>query len=107
MKAALLLVAALVAVVEVHGQPEESTTVANPQPTTVTNPQPTTVTTPKPTTESSPAEDEDAICVEADNTLYLYANVQKLYYCYDLLPKIYVVQSKDKCTTELLDCPRN
>ncbi|XP_049774632.1 uncharacterized protein LOC126162273 isoform X3 [Schistocerca cancellata] len=97
MKAVLLLVAALVAVAEVHGQPEESTTV---------------------TTSNITAErtflakswytgDDDTICVESDNKFYLYVNVLKLYSCYHQLRKVYVVKPRSQCEQHLSDCPRH
>ncbi|XP_047108207.1 uncharacterized protein LOC124777636 [Schistocerca piceifrons] len=104
MKAALLLVAALVALAEVHGQPEESTTanIGNEN-----------LSTGNITAEnrflgrSSYTEDDDTICVAADNRFYLYANSLKLYSCYNQLPKVYVVKPKSQCKPYLSDCPRN
>ncbi|XP_046991372.1 uncharacterized protein LOC124596315 [Schistocerca americana] len=104
MKAALLLVAALVAAAEVHGQPEESTTanIGNEN-----------LSTGNITAEnrflgrSSYTEDDDTICVAADNRFYLYANSLKLYSCYNQLPKVYVVKPKSQCKPYLSDCPRN
>ncbi|XP_046990579.1 uncharacterized protein LOC124596321 [Schistocerca americana] len=104
MKAALLLVAALVAVAEVHGQPEASTTanIGNEN-----------LSTGNITAEnrflgrSSYTEDDDTICVAADNRFYLYANSLKLYSCYNQLPKVYVVKPKSQCKPYLSDCPRN
>ncbi|XP_046990581.1 uncharacterized protein LOC124596322 isoform X2 [Schistocerca americana] len=104
MKAALLLVAALVAVAEVHGQPEESTTanIGNEN-----------LSIGNITAEnrflgrSSYTEDDDTICVAADNRFYLYANSLKLYSCYNQLPKVYVVKPKSQCKPYLSDCPRN
>ncbi|XP_049774637.1 uncharacterized protein LOC126162275 isoform X4 [Schistocerca cancellata] len=102
MKAALLLVAALVAVAEVHGQPEESTT-GNEN-----------LSTGNITAEnrflgrsSNTEDDDDTICVAADNKFYLYANSLKLYSCYNELPKVYVVKPKSQCKPYLSDCPRN
>ncbi|XP_049950172.1 uncharacterized protein LOC126457690 isoform X17 [Schistocerca serialis cubense] len=104
MKAALLLVAALVAVAEVHGQPEESTTanIGNEN-----------LSIGNITAEnrflgrSSYTEDDDTICVAADNRFYLYANSLKLYSCYNQLPKVYVVKPKSQCKPYMSDCPRN
>ncbi|XP_046991381.1 uncharacterized protein LOC124596326 [Schistocerca americana] len=104
MKATLFFVAALVAVAKVHGQPEESTTV------TISNGKLTTANIPAVRTlltRSSPTEDDDTICVEADNKFYLYANSLKLYSCYNQLPKVYVVKPKSQCKPYLSDCPRN
>ncbi|XP_049801921.1 uncharacterized protein LOC126236552 isoform X5 [Schistocerca nitens] len=105
MKAALLLVAALVAVAEVHGQPEESTTanIGNEN-----------LSTGNITAESRflgrssyTEDDDDTICVAADNKFYLYANSLKLYSCYNQLPKVYMVKPKSQCKPYLSDCPRN
>ncbi|XP_049852520.1 uncharacterized protein LOC126332162 isoform X6 [Schistocerca gregaria] len=104
MKAALLFVAALVSVAVVQGQPEESTTAASQgeeQPS-ATNPAVRTLVA-----ASYAEEDEDTICVQADNKFYLYANSLKLYSCYNLLPKVYVVKPKSLCKPTLSDCPKN
>ncbi|XP_046991370.1 uncharacterized protein LOC124596312 [Schistocerca americana] len=105
MKAALLLVAALVAVVEVYGQPEGTTTVS------IGNEE---LSTGNITAEniflgrsSYTEDDDDTICVAADNKFYLYANSLKLYSCYNQLPKVYVVKPKSQCKPYLSDCPRN
>ncbi|XP_049852523.1 uncharacterized protein LOC126332220 isoform X3 [Schistocerca gregaria] len=100
MKAALLFVAALVAVAVVHGQPEESTNAA-----IVGEEQQSAVRTL--VAASYAEEDEDTICVQADNKFYLYANSLKLYSCYNLLPKVYVVKPKSLCKPTLSDCPKN
>ncbi|XP_049801863.1 uncharacterized protein LOC126236535 [Schistocerca nitens] len=52
-------------------------------------------------------DDDDTICVEADNKLYLYASSLKLYSCYNQLPKVYVVKPKNQCKPYLSHCPRN
>ncbi|XP_047108649.1 uncharacterized protein LOC124777346 [Schistocerca piceifrons] len=104
MKAALLLVAALVAVAEVHGQPEESTT-ANIGNENLSSGNITAEN--RFLGRSSYTEDDDTICVAADNRFYLYANSLKLYSCYNQLPKVYVVKPKSQCKPYLSDCPRN
>ncbi|XP_046989510.1 uncharacterized protein LOC124595164 isoform X1 [Schistocerca americana] len=104
MKAALLLVAALVAVAEVHGQPEESTTV------TISSDNLTTSNITAERTflaKSSYTGDDDTICVESDNKFYLYVNVLKLYSCYNQLRKVYVVKPRSQCEPHLSDCPRH
>ncbi|XP_049852528.1 uncharacterized protein LOC126332318 [Schistocerca gregaria] len=104
MKAALFFVAALVAVAVVQGQPEESTTAANQgeeQPSSTIPAVRTLVAA------SYTEEDEDTICVQADNKFYLYANSLKLYSCYHLLPRVYVVKPKSLCKPVLSDCPKN
>ncbi|XP_049950157.1 uncharacterized protein LOC126457690 isoform X11 [Schistocerca serialis cubense] len=105
MKASLLLVAALVAVVEVYGQQEGTTTVS------IGNEE---LSTGNITAEniflgrsSYTEDDDDTICVAADNKFYLYANSLKLYSCYNQLPKVYVVKPKSQCKPYLSDCPRN
>ncbi|XP_049774659.1 uncharacterized protein LOC126162287 isoform X2 [Schistocerca cancellata] len=104
MKAALFFVAALVAVAVVHGRPEESTTA-----TIQGEEQPSA---PIPAVRTLVAalyaeEDDDTICVQADSKFYLYANSLKLYSCYQLLPKVYVVKPKSLCKPVLSDCPKN
>ncbi|XP_046990794.1 uncharacterized protein LOC124595924 [Schistocerca americana] len=104
MKAPLFFVAALVAVAVVHGQPEESTTAA------INSEEQPSATIPAVRTlvaASYAEEDEDTICVQADNKFYLYANSLKLYSCYHLLPKVYVVKPKSLCKPVLSDCPKN
>ncbi|XP_046991281.1 uncharacterized protein LOC124596253 [Schistocerca americana] len=104
MKAALFFVAALVAVAAVYGRPEESTTAAiqgEEQPSA-------TIPSVRALVAASYAEeDDDTICVQADNKFYLYANSLKLYSCYNLLPKVYVVKPKSLCKPVLSDCPKN
>ncbi|XP_046990858.1 uncharacterized protein LOC124595965 isoform X2 [Schistocerca americana] len=104
MKAALLFVVALVAVAVVHGQPEESTnaTIQGAEEPSATFPSVRRLAAP-----SYAEEDEDTICVQADNKFYLYANSLKLYSCYNLLPKVYVVKPKSLCKPTLSDCPNN
>ncbi|XP_046990735.1 uncharacterized protein LOC124595873 [Schistocerca americana] len=104
MKAALFFVVALVAVAVVHGQPEESnnTTIQGLVQLSETNPAVRRLAAP-----SYAEEDEDTICVQADNKFYLYANSLKLYSCYNLLPKVYVVKPKSLCKPTLSDCPKN
>ncbi|XP_047108241.1 uncharacterized protein LOC124777389 [Schistocerca piceifrons] len=104
MKAALLFVVALVAVAVVHGQPEESTNA------TIQGAEEPSATFSAGVRLSAPSyaeEDEDTICVQADNKFYLYANSLKLYSCYNLLPKVYVVKPKSLCKPTLSDCPKN
>ncbi|XP_046989919.1 uncharacterized protein LOC124595282 isoform X2 [Schistocerca americana] len=85
----LLVIAALVAVAEVCGQPVESASgkVEELQ------------------RWKRDDADEDTICVAADNKYYLYANSLKLYTCYNQLPKVYVVKPKSQCRPSLSDCP--
>ncbi|XP_049852503.1 uncharacterized protein LOC126332098 isoform X3 [Schistocerca gregaria] len=104
MKAALLLVAALVTVAVVHGQPEESTSV------TISSDKLTTSNITAERTflaKSSYTDDDDTICVQSDNKFYLYVNVLKLYSCYHQLRKVYVVKPRSQCQPHLADCPRH
>ncbi|XP_046991373.1 uncharacterized protein LOC124596316 [Schistocerca americana] len=105
MKAALLLVAALVAVVEVYGQQEGTTTVSiGNEELSTGNITPENIFLGR---SSYTEDDDDTICVAADNKFYLYANSLKLYSCYNQLPKVYVVKPKSQCKPYLSDCPRN
>ncbi|XP_047108121.1 uncharacterized protein LOC124776943 isoform X2 [Schistocerca piceifrons] len=105
MKASLLLVAALLALAGVHGQPEESTTASiGNEELSIGN---ITAESRFLGRSSHTEDDDDTICVAADNKFYLYANSLKLYSCYNQLPKVYVVKPKSQCKPYLSDCPRN
>ncbi|XP_049801875.1 uncharacterized protein LOC126236540 isoform X2 [Schistocerca nitens] len=116
MKAALLFVVALVAVAVVNGQSEESTNATiqglvqlstNAPIEGALQPVATFSSGVRQAAPSFTEENEDTICVQADNTYYLYANSLKLYSCYNLLPKVYVVKPKSLCKPTLSDCPKN
>ncbi|XP_049801865.1 uncharacterized protein LOC126236536 isoform X1 [Schistocerca nitens] len=96
---------ALLAVAEVHGQPEESTTasIGNEELSTGD----ITADSRFPGRSSYTEDDDHTICGAADNKFCLYANSLKLYSCYNQLPKVYVVKPKSQCKPYLSDCPRN
>ncbi|XP_049774640.1 uncharacterized protein LOC126162277 [Schistocerca cancellata] len=104
MKAALLFVVALVAVAVVQGQQEEST---NATLQVLAEPSATFSGVSRQAAPPYTEEDRETICVQADKKFYLYANSVKLYSCYNLLPKVYVVKPKSLCSTNLSDCPKN